>query len=72
MAKARVLGFLPYNFNTETFELILVTSGFPYYMYIFNICCLNVISTNFVHEQIPGGYFMQLSFVMGYLFVYYL
>ena len=78
----RVCGILPFYFNAETSELTPVTSGFSYYLFNFNVGYLIVALfkiifllfynwwTNFEHEDIPGGYFMQLGFFMGYTLLF--
>ena len=76
---SRVFGIIPYYFKPDTLELIPVKSGFSYYLFLFNVCYLLVTATKvlalflrnwwtrFELEEIGGGYFMQLSFLMGYI-----
>ena len=79
---AKIFGILPYHFNVDTFEFTPINSGFSYYVFLFNVIYVFVGNakvlmlllpnwwTKFELEEIPGGYFMQLGFMMGYCLLY--
>ena len=79
---ARICGAFPYKFNSETLELSAISSGFSYYLFLFNtlyisiqICKLGLLFflnwwTDFEFEYIQGGYFIQLCWLMGLTMVY--
>jgi hypothetical protein len=75
---ARRIGILPYRFDVYTLEITPVNSGWPYFLFLFNLLYMLVGGvkavllffqnwrTNF-EEDIPGGYFIQLTFIMGHI-----
>jgi hypothetical protein len=73
----KIFGILPVQFNVQTLELAPISTGIYYKFFVFNIIYLLVncfkallllginYYTHFELEDIPGGYFLQITWIMG-------
>ena len=73
---ARFFGLLPYTFNSQTLEIEPIKSGIGFYLFMFNTCYiyLNILKvgvlfginlwTGFEFEEIKGGWFFQLAWLV--------
>ena len=72
---SRKMGVFPYSFNSLTLEVSPISSGFPYYLYLFNtlfvlihvgkanLLFLYNVANNFKMDVIKGAYFFQLIWI---------
>jgi len=78
----KIFGILPFQFNSKNLTLAPITSGRCYYIFLFNIfyvfasVCKAVYLlfcnwwTNFEEEEFPGGYILQVCYIVGCLLLY--
>jgi hypothetical protein len=73
----KTFGILPVQFNVQALELVPISSGIYYKFFVCNMMYLLVncfkamlllginCYTNFEFEDIPGGYFLQVTWILG-------